>query len=1441
MKKDRPGRSIFFCFVRYLHLKLTQNGADQIMKIFDDLLKLKRTASHFGAAVLAATALGGSVAHAASGLATLQVTPGLPLTLGSNAGTLNYTYNSGSNTGVFTANLDPSTTEYPPLTFVAPSPLPGGVKYANIGLTVDGAGNVVGGVSGHDFEFFGGADFNNDFVVDVEGVLLTGEIIAFGFLDSGTAIDRFDMRFRVTGGLLASYFTNKDLGVVLTPENSTFADSFVENFSATFVKAAFGPIPTLCVDIETEISVDGGTTWADADNVGDADVPSIAVPGGALYRYVVTNCGGTPLENAKINDPNLNVVDYPIPSLDPGVPVIVTPADEPELDEPTRCAIAGTLINNATVVAESTTTAETATDADPAVIECTTTPSLNVRKQISANGGATWFDADNVVDAPNVFAPHGAEYRFIVENDGTEDLTNVAVTDTTLGINEVIASLPQGGSVTIDKGDVPAMDVAEVCATPGEYPNIVTVSAAGSTGQINDDDPAYLVCIDDGTPAIELIEEISTDGSTWADANAPGDSDVPQELAPSDATYRITVTNTGNVDLVNVQVDEPTLGITDYTIPLLEIGETVIITVADIPELFEPNRCTNPGVFGNSANVDAVSANNPAETVSDADTAYLECVGTPLIDILTEITTNGVDWHDANDAPSAPTENFPSDAEYRYTVTNTGSADLINVVVNDPVLGISNYVVGPMAVGEVVVITIADIPGLAVTDRCTNSGTFINNASVDGESVDTGEVVSDADPATLVCIGSPAVTLVKEISVDGGSTWGDANTAAAADAPTVPFPASAEYRLTVRNTGNIELNNIVINDASLGVVNEAIAGSIPVGGELVITAADIPALAVTDRCTSAGEVMNIAQVNAAATDTGTVVNSTDPAVMTCVGTPHISIINQVSLDGVNWADADAPGDADVPVGIIPADAFYRYIVRNDGTADLTNVTLNDGDLGVAGYLVGDMVVGQEITVTGADIAALNIDDRCVVVGNLTNVVNVVGESVETGEQVTDSDPANINCKEMTPPPGVCDIDVGLAASFATAPPPVECAECDGKITTLTLRHNSANSAYIVVKQKKRGPDPAVFSGTVAPNSTFSFTGVDKKGTLGTEIRIFVDGEKVTSIHTSCSVDVLPGMDFGPFTVVEGASRNGGALCPVDGGNTGSNCSDVTFTYTVTNNGDAADVLLEDDTYDLGLGIFQLAEGESQQFTNVACLSADATNTATVTATLVSNGAISCDDTASTTVYCGEEEVWVQHCTNSSSGGQQCSLVKETQLVCDDQPLPPPPEPPVCEEVWVQHCTNSSSGGQQCTLVKENSCDTSGGTGGNGGGTAPPPAEGTQGCTPGYWKQKHHFGNWTSPYVPKGGNATMFSDVFNGALPGKTLRDALRLRGGGLKALARHTSAALLNAASPNVDYGMTTQQVVDAFAAAYNSGDYKTQKNVFNDMNEQGCPLGRAE
>ena len=111
----------------------------------------------------------------------------------------------------------------------------------------------------------------------------------------------------------------------------------------------------------------------------------------------------------------------------------------------------------------------------------------------------------------------------------------------------------------------------------------------------------------------------------------------------------------------------------------------------------------------------------------------------------------------------------------------------------------------------------------------------------------------------------------------------------------------------------------------------------------------------------------------------------------------------------------------------------------------------------------------------------------------------------------------------------------------------------------------------------------------------------------------------------------------------------------------------------------------------------------------------------------------------------------------------------------------------------------------------------------------------EGCTPGFWRQDQHLQYWEG-YAPGDVFDTVFG-VSNNVSASLTLLEGVWLGGGGENALIRHAVAALLNAASADVDYPYTEAQVIAMVQAAYASGDYATTKNLFQVANEAGCPF----
>jgi uncharacterized repeat protein (TIGR01451 family) len=176
-------------------------------------------------------ALGGMPQSAGLGLVL-----GYPAVAGNNTSRTGTTYTAGSQ--LFKFDSTPATARF--------SSADVAHLFSNAAVsvqaTISNAGVLTGGVSGDDLKVTGAV--TDQFGQAYSGTLLTAKIVQFGYRELGST-DRFELRFVVTGGSMASQFAGKDLGIVVTGESSTFNNSFAVSFSATG-KFTMGSLPQAC-------------------------------------------------------------------------------------------------------------------------------------------------------------------------------------------------------------------------------------------------------------------------------------------------------------------------------------------------------------------------------------------------------------------------------------------------------------------------------------------------------------------------------------------------------------------------------------------------------------------------------------------------------------------------------------------------------------------------------------------------------------------------------------------------------------------------------------------------------------------------------------------------------------------------------------------------------------------------------------------------------------------------------------------------------------------------------------------------------------------------------------------------------------------------------------------------------------------------------------------
>lgn len=731
----------------------------------------------------------------------LGVSVGFPL-MTHLGGPGNVVYNAG--TGLLSVDAKPQ------LIMAASGSSPVGIgdpRSLSIKIMLNGSGQVVGGNPG------GTPDLRIEGTIPASssvpgspysGVLLTGNIVNFGFTNWSGTTDKFDFRFTVTGGALtsgplAAQYLGKDLGVTLVLEQSTFTgvapNPLIANFSG-LPKINVGSIPPLCIDLKKQISVDG-VNFVDADTAADA--PKLSAPAGAEYRLLVTNCGAVALRNLAVSDATLGLTDVPLSgTLDPGQTVTVSKgtAGFDALDQPGRCPQPGDYPNVAMVTGESTATNEKITDSDPALLVCTPPPCIELQKEVSVDGV-------NFFEAAAANAPSGAQYRLTVTNCSQQTaLRNVTVEDETLfgqGVSIPIpgGSLNPGQSVVLTSATAGfgALDQPGRCPVPGTYPN--TAQARGESvvdgKPVTASDTATLQCTVPPQAQCGLLVNIAATPAGPLARPASGCQNV---------TFTYTVTNLGDPASVDL-VDESLVPITG-----------VFSLARDESRNFQQTFCISD-TLAKSAIANATVS---GDQCSALNSATVTVVGEPAVELKKQISVdNGAHYFDADNEndPDVPVVTAPSGALYRFIVRNIGTTDLVNVAVNDAELMGQNvsYTVPTLARGQEVILGEGQIPEVSVTQRCGNAGTFINVADVSAVSAEnSNDVVSDSDQAVLKCNALPQAVcnLVVGITANPQSF-------------TLPQGASCQnvqFTYTVQNNGTAISGSL---SDSLGLINTSLS------------------------------------------------------------------------------------------------------------------------------------------------------------------------------------------------------------------------------------------------------------------------------------------------------------------------------------------------------------------------------------------------------------------------------------------------------------------------------------------------------------------------------------------------------------------------------------------------------------------------------------------
>ncbi len=299
--------------------------------------------------------------------------------------------------------------------------------------------------------------------------------------------------------------------------------------------------------------------------VKEASAATATVSDTITYTYSVTNTGNVTLTDVSAADDVLGAVALGAATLGPGESTSGTLSyTVQESDLP------GPLVNSATVTGTPPTGAAVSDRSSTATVSLASNAAIDLLLETSATEA-------HVGDA--------ITYTYTVTNTGDVTLTDIEVNDDLLGSISLEASTLAPGERTTGK----AVYVVQASDPPWPIVDAATVVGISPTGESVTDDSAPVIVnlFPSGEPAIEVTK--TTD---------PTAARVNDEI-----TYTYTVTNTGNVPLMDVSLTDELLGVIGLATSALAPGESTTATAVD--NVMESDL---PGPLRTSATVSASDA-----------------------------------------------------------------------------------------------------------------------------------------------------------------------------------------------------------------------------------------------------------------------------------------------------------------------------------------------------------------------------------------------------------------------------------------------------------------------------------------------------------------------------------------------------------------------------------------------------------------------------------------------------------------------------------------------------------------------------------------------------------------------------------------------------------------------------------------------------------------
>ncbi|MFF2350800.1 hypothetical protein ACFVVL_13550, partial [Kitasatospora sp. NPDC058115] len=461
----------------------------------------------------------------------------------------------------------------------------------------------------------------------------------------------------------------------------------------------------------------------------------------------------------------------------------------------------------------------------------------------------------------------------------------------------------------------------QVLSTPAPQPvpSTYKFGFAGSTGAFTDVHLIRNVTVttEQPLPALNLVKQVRRP--------LPGLITVGTALE-----YDFVVTNSGNVAIDNLGVNDPKVGPVSCPVVTLDPGATVTCTASYLVSAADAQAGQVPNTAVATGTADGAPISSPPSSEN------VPVVAPPGIDLSKHVDAPG---------PFAVGDVVP----YSYVVKNTGGVQVDGLTVtDDKVTGITCDATTLAPSGSPGDSTVCH-GSYAITQTDADAGQVVNNALAQGVA-DGSPVTSPPAQATVPVVSTSSLALTKQPSTPGPVHEGDTVT----------------YTYTVTNTGTTTLTGLTVVDDHVTPVTCVTATLLPAEsttctGSYVVTAAD----AVV------GQVTNVATANGVNPQGLPVESPPAQAVVVVAGVASLSL--------TKLADTGGP----VNVGDL---ITYTYTVTNTGTAAVHDLTVTDDRVSPVICTATTLAAGESTTCTGSYV----VTTADAVVGQVINVATVSG-------------------------------------------------------------------------------------------------------------------------------------------------------------------------------------------------------------------------------------------------------------------------------------------------------------------------------------------------------------------------------------------------------------------------------------------------------------------